>query len=141
MVSQKGNEWGTNYWLTRFLEGMKTLNLSLMDFECIDFLIASMIIKGEYFAVDERTQKKKVYVFEDYRLVHFVYHYKNLVIGANLQLQTMESKNSSKVWYFLPYSEHEKLTKNISVRSDSNGLLELTSLSIFLSISTSHSVT
>ena len=79
-----------------------------------------MVIKGEYMTLDERTQKKG-YVFEDYRPCHFVYHYTNLIIGTNIQLQTMSSKNSSMVRYFLPYSEHEKLMENISIRSDPDG--------------------
>ena len=83
-----------------------------------------MVIKGEYLTLDERTRKKKGYVFEYYRPCHFVYHYTNLIIGTNIQLQTMPSKNSSKVRYFLPYSEHEKLMETISIRSDPDGLLE-----------------
>ena len=59
--------------------------------------IGSMVIKGEYLTLDERTWKKKGYVFEDYRPCHFVYHYTNLIIGTKIQLHTMLSKNSSKV--------------------------------------------
>jgi hypothetical protein len=48
MVSPKGNEWGTNFSLACFLEGKKTLNVSLMDFEGNKFPIGSMVIKEEY---------------------------------------------------------------------------------------------
>ena len=51
----KGNEWGTDYWLEHCLEGKHTLNVSIIDFEGSDFLIGSMVIKGEYFTLDERT--------------------------------------------------------------------------------------
>jgi hypothetical protein len=36
----------------------------------------------------------------------------NLVVGTNLQLQTIPSKNSLKVQYLFPYSEHEKLMES-----------------------------
>ena len=97
VVAPKGNEWGTNYWLARSLEGNQTLIVSLTDSEGIHFLIGSMVIKGEYMTLDERTRKKKGYKFQDYRPCHFVYHYTNLIIGTNIQLQTMPNKNSSKV--------------------------------------------
>ena len=97
VVSPKGNEWGTNYWIARCLEGKHTLNVSVTDSKGIHFLIGSMVIKGEYPTLHERTRKKKGYVFEDYRPCHFVYHYTNLIIGTNIQLQTMASKNSSEV--------------------------------------------
>ena len=61
----KGNEWGIDYWLACCLEGKHTLNVSPTDFEGIHFSIGSMVIKGEYLRLDERTQKKKGYVFED----------------------------------------------------------------------------
>ena len=124
VVAPKGNEWGTDYWLARFLEGKQTLNVSVTNSKGIHFSIGSMVIKAEYLTLDERTRKKKGYVFEDYRPCHFVYHYTNLIIGTHIQLQTMQSKNSSKVRYFLPYSEHEKLMETISIRSDPDGLLE-----------------
>ena len=55
VVSSKVNEWGTNYWLARCLEGKKTLNVSLIDSKGIHFLIGSMVIKGEYLTLDKRT--------------------------------------------------------------------------------------
>jgi hypothetical protein len=124
VVAPKYNEWGTNYWLAHFLEGKQTLIVSLMDSKGNQFLIGSMVIKGEYLTQDERTWKKCGYVFQDYRPGESIYHFTNLVIGTNLQLQTMTRKHSSKVQYFLPYFEHEKLMDTISIRSDLDGLLE-----------------
>ena len=45
-----------------------------------------------------------------------MYHYTNLVIGTNLQLQTMPNKNSSKSRYLFPYSKHERLEDIVSIR-------------------------
>ena len=55
MVSLKGNEWGTDYWLAHCLEGKQTLNVSITDSKGIHFPIGSMVIKGEYLTLDERT--------------------------------------------------------------------------------------
>ena len=55
VVALKGNEWGTDYWLARCLEGKKTLNVSITDSEGIHIPIESMVIKGEYLTLDERT--------------------------------------------------------------------------------------
>ena len=55
VVAPKGNEWGTDYWLARCLEGKQTLNVSVTDSEDIHFLVGSMVIKGEYLTLDERT--------------------------------------------------------------------------------------
>jgi hypothetical protein len=46
---------------------------------------------------DERTRKKDGYLFQDYIPGEVVYHFTNLGVVTNLQLQTMQSKNSSKV--------------------------------------------
>jgi len=97
---------------------------SVTDPEGIELSIGSMVIKEEYLTWDERTRKKGCYVFQDYRLGEVVYHFMNLDIGTNLQLQTMHGKNSSKVRYFLPYFEYNKLMETIGIRSDPNGLLE-----------------
>ena len=71
------------------------------------------------------TQKeKKGYEFEYYRPGQIVYHYTNLVIGTNLQLQTMPNKNSSKSRYLFPYSEHERLKDTIAIRGDPDGLVK-----------------
>jgi hypothetical protein len=48
----------------------------------------------------------------------------NVVVGTNLQLQTIPSKNSSKVWYFFLSYEHDKLMETVSIRSELNGLPE-----------------
>jgi hypothetical protein len=55
VVSPRGNEWGTDYWLGHCLEGKKTLMRSITDSKGIEFLIGSMVIKGEYLTQDERT--------------------------------------------------------------------------------------
>lgn len=60
-----------------------------------------------------KNMEEKGYVFEHFRLGHFIYHYTNIVVGTNLQLQTMSRKKSLKVWYFLPYFEYEKLMETI----------------------------
>ena len=83
-----------------------------------------MVIKGEYLTQVSHARKKKGYVFEYYRPDQIVYHYTNLVIDTNLQLQTMPSKNSSKSWYLFPYSEHEKLKDAVAIRGDPDGLVE-----------------
>jgi hypothetical protein len=83
-----------------------------------------MVIKGEYLTHDGRTQKKGSYVFQYYRPGEIVNNFTNLVVGTNIQLYTMPTKNSSKVCYFFPYSEHEKLTETINIRNDLDGILE-----------------
>lgn len=57
------------------------------------------------------------------RLGESIYHFTNLVFDTNLKLQTMPRKHPSKVWYFKPHCEHEKLMEIISNRHDPNGLL------------------
>ena len=83
-----------------------------------------MVIKGEYLIQVSHARKKKGYVFEYYRPGQIVYHYTNLVIGTNLQLQTIPNKNSSKSRYLLPYSKHERLKDTIDIRGDPDGLVE-----------------
>ena len=56
-------------------------------------MIGSMIIKGEYIKRDERKWKKGGYVFQYYKLGEFVYHFTNLVVGTNLQLQTYQARS------------------------------------------------
>jgi len=124
VVSPRDNEWHTDYWLARCLDGKQTLIVSLSDSEGNDFPIGSMVIKGEYLTQVSHARKKKGYVFEDYRLGQIVYHYTNLVIGTNLQLQTMPNKNSSKSRYLLPYSEHERLNDTVAIRGDPDGLVK-----------------
>jgi hypothetical protein len=48
VLSPRGNEWGIENWLARFLEGKKTLMLSVTDSKGIEFLIGSLVIKREY---------------------------------------------------------------------------------------------
>ena len=124
MVSPRDNAWHTNYWLTHCLDGKQTLIVSLSNSEGNDFPIGSMVIKGEYLTQVSQAWKKKGYVFEDYRPGKIVYHYTNLVIGTNLQLQTMPNKNSSKSQYLLPYSEHERLKDTIGIRGDPGGVVQ-----------------
>ena len=48
MVAPKNNEWGSDYWMARFLEGKQTLLEPLTDDENIEFPTGSMVIKGDY---------------------------------------------------------------------------------------------
>jgi hypothetical protein len=75
------------------LMGKAYLMQSVTESEDIEFMNGSMVIKGEYLTWDERTQKKGGYVFQYYMSSEFVYHFMNLVVGTNLQLQTMTSNN------------------------------------------------
>ena len=106
------------------MDGKQTLIVSLSDFEGNDFPIGSMVIKGEYLTQVSHTRKKKGYLFEYYIPSEIVYHYTNLVIGTNLQLQTIPNKNSSKSRYVFPYSEHERLKDTVAIRGDPDGLVE-----------------
>ena len=110
--------------MTHCLDGKQILIVSLSDSEGNEFPIGSMVIKGEYLTQVSHTWKKKGYVFEYYRPGQIVYHYTNLVIGTNLQLQTMPNKNSSKSRYLLPYSKHERLKDTVAIRGDIDGLVE-----------------
>ena len=83
-----------------------------------------MVIKGEYLTHVSDAWKKNGYVFEDYRPGQIVYHYTNLVIGTNLQLQTMPNKNSSKSRYLLPYFEHDRIKDSVFIRGDPDGLVK-----------------
>ena len=89
----------TTSWHVAWMGSRPSLSL-LSNSEGNDFPIGSMVIKGEYLTQVSHARKKKGYVFEDYRPGQIVYHYKNLGIGTNLQLQTTPSKNSSKSLYF-----------------------------------------
>jgi hypothetical protein len=72
VVSSKGNEWGNNYWLACFTKRKMILNVSLIDSKGIYFMIGWMVNKREYLTLNETTQKEKGYLFEYYRLGHFV---------------------------------------------------------------------
>jgi hypothetical protein len=98
--------------------------LSVTYSEGIEFLIGSMVIKVEYLTKDERKKNKGGYLFQYYRPSEFVYHFSNLVVVTNLQLQTIPSNNSSKVHYLFPYSENEKLMETINIISGIDGILE-----------------
>ena len=53
-----------------------------------------------------------------------VYHFTNLIIGTHLQVRTMPSRNSSKVRYFLPDTEHQRQMETIIIRDDPEGLVD-----------------
>ena len=97
---------------------------SVKNSKGVEFLNGSKLIKREYITRDERTRKKCGYLFQYYKPGQVIYHFTYLVIGTNLQLQTIPRKKSSKVRYFFPYSENEKLMDTINIRSDPDGLLE-----------------
>ena len=118
VVASKDSEWGGDYWLERCIEGKKTLNMSMFDDENNHFPIGSMVVKGEYLTQDNNARKRGRYVYRDYKPGASVYHFTNLIIGTNIQVQTMPSRNSSKVRYFLPDTEHERLMETILIRDD-----------------------
>ena len=64
VVALRNNEWDTNYWMARCLDGKHTLIASLSDSEGNDFPIGSMVIKGEYLTHVSHTREKKGYVFD-----------------------------------------------------------------------------
>ena len=86
-------------------------------------MTGSMVVKGEYLTHDNNARKKGSYVYKDYKLGASVYHFTNLIIGTKLQVRTMPSRNSSKVHYFLPDTEHERLMETIIIRDDLEGLV------------------
>ena len=106
------------------MDGKQTLIVSLSDSEGNDFPIGSMVINEEYLTQVSHAQNKIGYVFDDYKPGQIVYHYTNFVIGTNLQLQTMPSKNSSKSRYLFPYYKNERLNDTVSIRGDPDGLVE-----------------
>ena len=63
MVSLRGNEWHTKYWLAHCLDGNQTLIVSLRDSEGNDFPIGSMVIKEEYLTQVPMHQRNKVMYF------------------------------------------------------------------------------
>ena len=67
VVAPKDNEWGTDYWLARCIEGKQTIITSLTDSEGIEFPIGSMVVKGEYLTLDGKSRKTSGYVFMDYQ--------------------------------------------------------------------------
>ena len=69
-----------------------------------------------YRSHDNNARKKGGYVYRDYKPGVSVYHFTNLIIGTNLQVRTMPSRNSLKVRYFLPDTEHVRLMETIIKR-------------------------
>ena len=104
--------------MARCIDGKQILNIAITDDENNQFPVGSMVVKGEYLTQEKNARKKGGYVFKDYRPGASVYHFTNLIVGTNLQLHTMPNKNSSKVRYFLPDAEHERLMETISNRDD-----------------------
>ena len=123
MVAPKNNEWGSDYWLARCLEGKQTLLEPVTDDENIEFPTGSMVIKGEYLTLAAQQKRKGGYVYQDYRPGAIVYHFTNLVFGINIKLYTLGHKNRSHVRYLLPHIEHEILMDTIGTRDDPDGLL------------------
>lgn len=123
VVASKDTEWGDEYWLARCIDGKQTLIVSMTDDENNHFPTGSMVVKGEYLTRDSNGRKKGGYVYRDYKPDASVYHFTNLIIGTNLQVRTMPSRNTSKVRYFLPDTEHERLMETISIRDDPEGLV------------------
>ena len=104
VVAPKNNEWGMNYWLERCIQGKQILNGSLIDDESNEFPIGSMVVEGEYLTLEGKSRRTSGHVFMDYKPGYVVYHFTNLIIGMNIHLQTMSTKNSTKVHYFFPHS-------------------------------------
>ena len=83
-----------------------------------------MVVEGEYLTLDEKSRRTSGHVFVDYRPSSVVYHFTNLIVGTNIHLQTMSTKNSTKVCFFLPHSKHEILMEAISNIEDPHGYIE-----------------
>ena len=124
VVAPKDNEWGTDYWLARCIRGKQILNGSLIDDEGNEFPIGSMVVEGEYLTLDGKSRRASGHVFVDYKPGSVVYHFTNLIVGTNIHLQTISNKNSSKVCYFFPHLEHERLMETISNIEDQDVYIE-----------------
>ena len=96
----------------------------MVDDERNEFPIGSMVVEGEYLTLDGKSRRTNGHVFMDYGPGFVVYHFTNWIVGTNIHLQTMSMKNSTKVRYFLPHSEHERLMEAISNREDPTGYIE-----------------
>ena len=96
----------------------------MIDDEGNEFLIASMVVEGEYITLDGKSRSTSGHVFVDYRPGSVVYLFTNLIVGMNIHLQTMSTKNSTKVRYFLPHSENEMLMETIRNKEDPYGYIE-----------------
>ena len=123
MVASKDSEWGGDYCLAHCIQGKQTLIISMTNDERNHFPIGSMVVKGEYLTHENNARKKGGYVYRDYNLGASVYLFTNLIIGTNLQVRTIPSRNSSKVPYFLLDIEHERLMETIIIRYYPEGLV------------------
>ena len=90
-----------------------------------------MVIKGEYLTLATQQKKKDGYVYQDYKLGAIVYHYTNLIVSTNIKLCTLSKTNRTQVWYFLSYSDHEKLMDIVSNRDDPDGVMDWMMQGIF----------
>ena len=97
VVAPKNNEWGSDYWLARFLQGKQTILEPITDDENIEFPTTSMVIKGEYLTLETQHKRKGGYIYQNYRLGDIVYHLNNLVVGINIKLHKLSNKNRSHV--------------------------------------------
>ena len=100
------------------------MNGSLIDDEGNEFPIGLMVVEGDYLTLDGKSRRTSGHVFVDYRPGSMVYHFINLIVGMSIHLQTMSTKNSTKVRYFLPHSEHEILMEAVSNKEDPDGYIE-----------------
>ena len=89
-----------------------------------EFPIGSMVVESEYLTHDGKSRRTSGQVFVDYRPSSVVYHLTNLIVGTNIHLQTMSMKNSTKVCYFLPHSEHKRLMETIRNKEDLDDYIE-----------------
>ena len=83
-----------------------------------------MVVEGEYLTLDGKSRRTSGHVFVDYRPGFVVYHFTNLIVGTDIHLQIMSTKNSTKVRYVLPHSEHEILMDGIRNREDLDNYIE-----------------
>ena len=97
---------------------------SFIDDEGNEFPIGSMVVEGEYLTLDGKSRRTSGHVFVDYIPSSVVYHFTNLIVGTSIHLQKMSNKNSTKLRYLFPHSEHERLMEAISNREDPAGLIE-----------------
>ena len=92
MVAPKNNEWGSDYWLARFLEGKQTILEPIKDDENIEFPTGSMVIKGEYLTLASQQERKGGYVYQDYRPGSIVYHFQTSSSNKHQVVHTWSQK-------------------------------------------------
>ena len=124
MVSPKNNAWGSDYWLACFLDGKQPLHEPVIDNADNEFMIGSMVIKGEYLTLTTQQKKKDSYAYQDYNPRDVVYHFTNLIVNTNINLRTLSKKNRTQVRYFISYSDHKKLMDTVSNRYDLDGVMD-----------------